>query len=223
MSSAPPSSVQAEVMPRIVCLSTDSDATEVLLEAVQAIVPEANVESADLSLLRDPPRSECVVVAVGPLASGSESIVRDLRARGYANAIVLVADSPDMLPTSALTLLGVQQTIATSNMALTLPGVLSKVLESQDAVRASETGRRTLASLRRLQAIVASGQIAARLQHRLNNPLAALLAEAQLLELEPLFPDHATSVRRIIELCRRVIEETRSIEGLPHTGDPPVV
>jgi hypothetical protein len=53
----------------------------------------------------------------------------------------------------------------------------------------------------------------------LNNPLAALLAEAQLLELEPLAPDHATSVRRIIELCRRVIEETKSIEGLQHTGE----
>lgn len=223
MSRTPPISVPADAIPRIVCLSTDSDATDVLLDAVQAIVPDANVESADLSLLRDPPRSECVLVAVGALSSGSESIVRDLRARGYANAIILVADSPEMLPAAALALLGVQRTIATENMALVLPSVLTKVLESQAAVKASETGRRTLASLRRLQAVVASGQIAARLQHRLNNPLAALLAEAQLLELEALAPDHATSVRRIIELCRRVIEETKSIEGLPHTGDGPFV
>ena len=222
MSMTPPSSVEADVIPRIVCLSTDSDATDVLLDAVQAIMPEANVESGNLTLLRDPPKAECVVVAVGALASGSESIVRDLRGRGYANAIILVADSPDMLPASALTMLGVQQTIATAKMALTLPSVLTTVLESQDAVQASEAGRRILASLRRLQAIVASGQIAARLQHRLNNPLAALLAEAQLLELEALAPDHATSVRRIIELCRRVIEETKSIEGLTHTGDSPV-
>lgn len=223
MTSTPPTSVQADVIPRIVCLSTDSDATDVLLDAVQAIVPDALVESADLTLLRDAPRSECVLVAVGALSSGSESIVRDLRARGYVNAIILVADSPEMLPAAALALLGVQRTIATVNMALVLPSVLTKVLESQDAVKASETGRRTLASLRRLQAVVASGQIAARLQHRLNNPLAALLAEAQLLELEPLAPDHATSVRRIVELCRRVIEETKSIEGLPHAGDASAV
>lgn len=222
MSRTPPNSVQADVIPRIVCLSTDSDATDVLLDTIHAILPDANVESADLTLLRDPPRAECVVVAVGALSAGSESIVRDLRARGYANAIILVADSPEMLPAAALTLLGVQRTIATVNMALVLPSALTKVLDAQDAVNASETGRRTLASLRRLQAVVASGQIAARLQHRLNNPLAALLAEAQLLELEPLSPDHATSVRRIIELCRRVIEETKSIEGLLHTGDSPL-
>ncbi|MBC7896222.1 MAG: hypothetical protein H7066_12480 [Cytophagaceae bacterium] len=209
------------MIPRVVCLSTDSDATDVLLETVQAILPDANVESADLTLLRDTPRSECVVVAVGALSSGSESIVRDLRARGYVNAIILVADSPEMLPQAALALLGVQRTIATVNMALVLPSVLTKVLDAQDAVKASETGRRTLASLRRLQTVIASGQIAARLQHRLNNPLAALLAEAQLLELEPLAPDHATSVRRMIELCRRIIEETKSIEGLPHSPDMP--
>ena len=223
MSSTPPNSAQEDVIPRIVCLSTDSDATDVLLDTIHAILPDANVESGDLALLRDPPRAECVVVAVGALSSGSEAIVRDLRARGYANAIILVADSPEMLPASALTLLGVQRTIATVNMALVLPSALTKVLDGQDAVNASETGRRTLASLRRLQAVVASGQIAARLQHRLNNPLAALLAEAQLLELEPLASDHATSVRRIIELCRRVIEETKSIEGLQHTGESPLV
>ena len=60
-----------------------------------------------------------------------------------------------------------------------------------------------------------------RLQHRLNNPLAALLAEAQLLGMESLPADHATAVRRIVELCRRVIEETKSIEGLASGGASP--
>ena len=53
-----------------------------------------------------------------------------------------------------------------------------------------------------------------RLQHSLNNPLAALLAEAQLLELEPLAADHRGSVERIIELSRRVINVVRGLDGV---------
>jgi hypothetical protein len=44
--------------------------------------------------------------------------------------------------------------------------------------------------------------------------LAALLAEAQLLELETLTPDHRESVERIIELSRRVIEVVRGLDGV---------
>ena len=61
---------------------------------------------------------------------------------------------------------------------------------------------------------MAAGELAMRLQHSLNNPLAALLAEAQLLELEPLPPDHRQSVERIIELCRRVVNVVRGLDGV---------
>ena len=47
------------------------------------------------------------------------------------------------------------------------------------------------------------------LQHTLNNPLAALLAELQLLEMEELEPGHRESVERAIGLCRRVITIVR--------------
>ena len=43
------------------------------------------------------------------------------------------------------------------------------------------------------------------LQHSLNNPLAGLLAELQLLEMEDLPPEHRGSVERAIALCRRVV------------------
>ncbi len=43
------------------------------------------------------------------------------------------------------------------------------------------------------------------LQHTLNNPLAALLAELQLLEMEELSEAHREAVERAIGLCRRVI------------------
>lgn len=53
------------------------------------------------------------------------------------------------------------------------------------------------------------------LQHSLNNPLAGLLAELQLLEMEELAPDHRESVERAIGLCRRVIQIVR--ERVPPT------
>lgn len=53
------------------------------------------------------------------------------------------------------------------------------------------------------------------LQHTLNNPLAALLAELQLLEMEELPEPHRESVERAIGLCRRVIGIVR--ERIPPT------
>ena len=47
------------------------------------------------------------------------------------------------------------------------------------------------------------------LQHSLNNPLAGLLAELQLLEMENLAPEHREAVERCIEHCRRVVEIVR--------------
>ncbi len=47
------------------------------------------------------------------------------------------------------------------------------------------------------------------LQHTLNNPLAALLAELQLLEMEELPAAHRESVVRAIDLTRRVIRIVR--------------
>jgi len=45
-----------------------------------------------------------------------------------------------------------------------------------------------------------------RLQHTLNNPLAGLLAELQLLEMDDLSDEQRAGVTRAIALCRRVIK-----------------
>lgn len=60
--------------------------------------------------------------------------------------------------------------------------------------------------LQRLTAVV---------QHQLNNPLAALLAETQLLGMEPtLDASQRASVERIVELVRRVIGTVRDLEAV---------
>jgi len=49
-------------------------------------------------------------------------------------------------------------------------------------------------------------RLAALAQHQLNNPLAAMLAELQLLQMEPtLATDHRAAVERLTVLLRRVI------------------
>ena len=54
-----------------------------------------------------------------------------------------------------------------------------------------------------------------RVQHEMNNPLAALLAESQLLELDPaLNEEQRDSVRRIVDLARRVIAASRKLDAL---------
>jgi len=52
------------------------------------------------------------------------------------------------------------------------------------------------------------------LQHTLNNPLAGLLAELQLLQMEPLAPEHQAAVARAVELVRRLIKIVR--DEVPH-------
>ena len=62
----------------------------------------------------------------------------------------------------------------------------------------------------------------ARIQHDINNPLAALLVEAQLLDFEPTLPDeHRAAVRRIIELSRRVIVGVRALDEVRGAGGAP--
>ena len=57
-------------------------------------------------------------------------------------------------------------------------------------------------------------QMTALVQHALNNPLAALLAEAQLLAMETtLDPEHRAAVDRMTELVRRLIALVRTLDS----------
>lgn len=58
-------------------------------------------------------------------------------------------------------------------------------------------------------------RLTALVQHQLNNPLAALLAEAQLLGMEStLDGQQRAAVERIIELVRRVIGTVRDLDSV---------
>jgi nitrogen-specific signal transduction histidine kinase len=74
--------------------------------------------------------------------------------------------------------------------------------------------------LRRVRAQLALGASARTLQHAINNPLTALLAEAQLLELEPMSQEQQEAVARIVVLIRRLIKFTRRLD-VPPVGAVP--
>lgn len=200
--------------PRLVCISTDVHASAALQATVSTILPEARVEAADTSIVRGVPDADCVIVAVGSLYSMGGSLVRELRARGFVRPIILVVDSPGAADEGELALLGVAWILAEEALALQLPDALVALFDAEALMNGSASSAAITSSLRRLRSRIAAGEIARGLQHKLNNPLAALLAEAQLLELEPLAPEHHTSVRRMVELLRRVIDVSRSIEGM---------
>ena len=102
---------------RLVCISTDVNASAALQATVAAIVPYARVDAADTSLVRGTPDAECVIIAVDTMYSAATSLVRELRARGYAGAVVLVAESPDRVATGELTQLGVGAIIPQRTLA----------------------------------------------------------------------------------------------------------
>jgi hypothetical protein len=59
-----------------------------------------------------------------------------------------------------------------------------------------------------------------RVQHEMNNPRAALLAESQLLELDPtLNEEQRDSVRRIVDLARRESASSRKLDALREKED----
>ncbi len=71
--------------------------------------------------------------------------------------------------------------------------------------------------LRRVRVQFALGASARTLQHTMNNPLTALLAEAQLLELEPMSQEQQEAVARMVVLIRRLVAITRRLD-LPVGG-----
>jgi signal transduction histidine kinase len=82
-----------------------------------------------------------------------------------------------------------------------------------------ESVRRALSTTLPTAEVIGAGSITTTLQHTLNNPLTALLAEAQLLEMDDLSAEQREAVGRIVEMCRRTVDAVRRIDILRTAGD----
>jgi signal transduction histidine kinase len=129
-------------------------------------------------------------------ASGAErSLARDLIAR------LLPSANADLIVTALLA-------ERNSPEGMRPHGVTTSPDSGRDA--ADDPATRELRRVRRQFALAESART---VQHALNNPLTALLAEAQLLELEPLADEHLRAVGRIVELARRVAKVSHRLDG----------
>jgi signal transduction histidine kinase len=202
----------------LACVAPESSVSARLQEALLTLFPGATVQLVDVGVERGLPDAiDCAVVDAGGNAMEGTDVLRTLRAQGYSGAAVLLVDplrprsepaAADRLGARYCSLDG--DSIAPLATAIT-DSIRSQVNPDHESAISSAI---SLRALRQTQRLLAAGDLATRLQHSLNNPLAALLAEAQLLELEPLLPDHRASVERIIELSRRVIDVVRALDGV---------
>jgi signal transduction histidine kinase len=127
----------------------------------------------------------------GDVSGSASEVARALLARlvPHADAALLVAALLDE-----------------ATRAASPAGVADTVLSDDADVEPPER------ELRRVRRQLALGEAARSAQHELNNPLTALMAEVQLLELEALGPEHRAAVRRIVELTRRVAAVARRLD-----------
>ena len=184
-----------------------------LRELLLTVQPSAVVAMADVATLAEGelPDAEVGIVDVGDGSVGGIECVRTLRARGFSRPIIVVADEPcDEALTRAATVFGIGACL-TRRAATAEPLRLAGVVAASIGAGPDSPAMRDLARTRRL---IAAGEQALRLQHDINNPLAGLLAEVQLLQLEELTVEQRASTDRILTLCRRIVGLVRRLDAL---------
>lgn len=187
---------------RVLIASTDPGFSAAVTSILAAQLSTAATDVIDPQRLRAKPEAMALVVDARDDALGARTVVRTVRAMGFGGALVLIGGSTDTMADSEM---GVA-TVAVDRIAFDLVQCIGEQMALASAPFADQVTR-----ARRL---VSAGEIAMRLQHALNNPLAGLLAESQLMLMDPQTPDQQASLERIVGLCRRMIEMTRTLDGL---------
>ena len=194
---------------RVAIVTDQSPLEQLVREIVATMLPSASAEPLPFAGAAGSAVDAMVVDETVKGPEGGVDAVQDLRARGYSGAIVLLAKTCDADVEHRLLALAPARCLARSEIGTALAPALA-ALATQPAPD-DELGP-IQRELRRTQQLIAMGEAMPRIQHSLNNPLTALLAEAQLLEMEELTEEHRAAVKRIIELCRRLVGMVRSID-----------
>ena len=189
---------------RLVVLGTDAGFATAIRDVFAAQVPGVASETLDPARVKSRPLAEGVVIDARSGAAPSVELVTRLRAMGFAGAIVVVGDDAEDTA-SALGAAGASR-LGTADLAGALVPAVAEQL--------SRAGSEHAPKVMRARRLVAAGEIALRLQHALNNPLAGILAEAQLLQMDTLTEEQHAALGRIEGLCRRIIELGKSLDGM---------
>ena len=201
----------AESYYRLLVCAENAERGGELRELVATVQPSAHAIVLDAAALAEEPVpvADVALVDAGPVIRVGIDRLQTLRARGFTPPIVIVADEPDDALTRAARALGA--TMLTRNAIIADPLALGHALADAAGISADSPVMRELARTRR---VIAAGEQALRLQHDINNPLAGLLAEVQLLQLEELTAEQRASTDRILNLCRRIVGLVRRLDAL---------
>ncbi len=189
---------------RLLVISDDADQAAALTGVLTAQVPGAEITSSPASWVRSAPEVEGVVVDGRADSSAAADTGRQLRAMGFKGGIAVVVEVGAPMQDVAERYDVVVVTVEDVATRL-VPDLATQLL------RLERPGTEMLMRARR---ITAAGEVALRLQHALNNPLAGLMAEVQLLQMEELGEPHTETLQRMLVLCRRMVEITRSLDGI---------
>ena len=196
---------------RILVVGTDAAFARAVCEVLAAQLPDAACDTLDPARLRGKPVAAAVVIDARGDIPGAAAIAERLRAMGFLSGIALLADDADSTGPDAA-----EGTDAARRMGAVL--VSPDVIASQLVPRLAELMAASAApyadQVMRARRLVAAGEIAMGLQHALNNPIAGIMAEAQLMQFEEVTAEQGQALSRVVELCRRLIELTRSLDGL---------
>jgi signal transduction histidine kinase len=194
--------------------SDSSGRSGLVREQLAMILPKATLVIATASTIAegDIPCADAALIEAGAAPRATIDLVRVLRARSFGGPIVVVRGAPDDAPLEAtMASLGIAS-VARSRVEET-PAELAATLASAVAADAH-----LMTELRQARRVFAAGQAVLSLQHGINNPLAALMAEAQLLQMEQLSGEQRGSVDRMVELCRRIVILVRRLDALGGDG-----
>lgn len=196
---------------RMLVVGTDAAFARAVCDVLSAQLPGAACDTFDPAHLRARPEAAAVVIdARGDVPKGA-GIAERLRAMGFLSGIVLLAAAADIPGPDAG-----EGSDAARRMGAVLvsPDVIATQLVPQLADLMAAAAAPYADQVMRARRLIAAGQVAMGLQHALNNPIAGIMAEAQLMQFEEIPAEQAQALTRVVALCRRLIELTRSLDGV---------
>ena len=192
----------------VLLIAEGDDRASLLRSQIAMIFPRVTVNTVDGNMLAEGrvPRADIALIDGGVVVRGTADSLRLLRAQGFTRPVVLLTPVPDDPSLRAMTdALGASCLPRDDANPVPLGAALANALD---------TDANHSAALIQLRRTFAAGQMALSLQHGINNPLAALLAEAQLMQLEELTSEQRASIDRMVELCRRIVTLVRRLDAL---------
>jgi signal transduction histidine kinase len=190
---------------RVLVVGSDTAFASAIRDVLAAQLPASATDALDPTQLRTRPVAEGVVIDARASAAQGAELASRLRAMGFAGALVVVSDGSDGEVEAALAAAGAAHAPA-HELATRLVPALGEQLEL--------AGSEHIGQVMRARRLIAAGEVALGFQHSLNNPLAGILAEAQLMQLESTDPEQHEALERIVALCRRIMELGKSLDGM---------